>query len=284
MCAAIDIAPRSCARLMTSTIDICSKRSPSRIAVDGGSLGIKQWSDEHIVDVSQRFPSRREAVLYVRVSSKEQEKEGFSIPAGAEDDIAPLAPCLSYVKLLQAAGKDAQLTAYEGAYHGFDNPGRPLARVRVGDSQAKRNSCEFYEQPAGRIMNRQTGLPFSRNDECLKGVGTLGVRCSRACHSHRRRDRSSSASIQASTVHDSNERQRVGRRERPVWDSNSLDSWQLVHGVYVESRERSNGLQRVDVANQHQNSQLIGPRRIGTPCGNWLGVRDDFRNWLVHAA
>ena len=93
---------------------------------------------------------------------------------GAEDDIAPLAPCLSYVKRLQSAGKDAQLTAYEGAYHAFDSPGTPLTRVRVGDSQARRGSCELYEQPAGRIMNRQTGLPFTRNDECLKGVGTLG--------------------------------------------------------------------------------------------------------------
>jgi dienelactone hydrolase len=75
---------------------------------------------------------------------------------------------------LQATGKDAQLTAYEGAYHGFDSPGTPLTRVQVGDSLGKRGSCELYEQPAGRIMNRQTGLPFTRNDECLKGVGTLG--------------------------------------------------------------------------------------------------------------
>jgi dienelactone hydrolase len=93
---------------------------------------------------------------------------------GADDDIAPLAPCLSYVKRLQATGKDAQLTAYEGAYHAFDSPGTPLTRVQAGDSQAKRGSCELYEQPAGRIMNRQTGLPFTRNDDCLKGVGTLG--------------------------------------------------------------------------------------------------------------
>src|SRR6478672_13931038 len=32
--------------------------------------------------------------------------------------------------------------------------------MQTGDSQAKRGSGELYEQPAGRIMNRQTGLPF----------------------------------------------------------------------------------------------------------------------------
>ena len=58
--------------------------------------------------------------------------------------------------------------------YGFDNPGTTqLTRVRLGDSDATRRGCDLYEQPAGRIMNRETGLPFTRNDECLKGVGTL---------------------------------------------------------------------------------------------------------------
>lgn len=92
---------------------------------------------------------------------------------GTADDIAPLRQCLSYVKRLQAAGKDAQLTAYAGAHHGFDSPGTQLTRVRVGDSDAPRPGCDLFEQPAGRIMNRGTGMPFTRNDECLKGVGTL---------------------------------------------------------------------------------------------------------------
>jgi len=93
---------------------------------------------------------------------------------GTADDIAPIGQCLSYVKRLQQAGKDAQLTEYAGAYHGFDNPSTTqLTRVRLGDSSATRRECELYEQPAGRIMNRETGLPFTRNDDCLKGVGTL---------------------------------------------------------------------------------------------------------------
>ncbi len=92
---------------------------------------------------------------------------------GTADDIAPVEQCRSHVKRLQAAGKDVQLTEYAGAYHGFDNPAIPPTRVPVGKSQAKRGGCTLYEQSVGRIMNRDTGLPFTRNDECLKGVGTL---------------------------------------------------------------------------------------------------------------
>jgi dienelactone hydrolase len=92
---------------------------------------------------------------------------------GTADEIAPIRQCLSYVKRLQDAGKDAQLTEYAGAFHGFDGPGTTLTRVRLGDSDAPRRGCDLYEQPAGRIVNRETGLPFTRNDDCLKGVGTL---------------------------------------------------------------------------------------------------------------
>ena len=46
---------------------------------------------------------------------------------GTADEIAPIRQCLSYVKRLQDAGKDAQLTEYAGAFHGFDNPGTALS-------------------------------------------------------------------------------------------------------------------------------------------------------------
>jgi dienelactone hydrolase len=92
---------------------------------------------------------------------------------GTADEIAPIRQCLSYVQRLQVAGKDAQLTEYVGSYHGFDDPSAVLTRVKIGDSDAPRSGCDLYEQPAGRIMNRETSMPFTRNDDCLKGVGTL---------------------------------------------------------------------------------------------------------------
>ena len=90
---------------------------------------------------------------------------------GTADDVAPLAQCLSYVKRLQAAGRDAQLTEYAGAYHGFDNP---LTPVRPAGPQTTRRGCDLYEQSVGRVLNRETGLPLTRNDECLKGGGPPG--------------------------------------------------------------------------------------------------------------
>lgn len=92
---------------------------------------------------------------------------------GTADEIAPIRQCLSYVKRLQDAGKDAQLTEYPGAFHGFDNPGTTLTRVKLGDSDAPRRGCDLYEEPAGRILNRETSRPFTRDDGCLHGVGTL---------------------------------------------------------------------------------------------------------------
>jgi dienelactone hydrolase len=93
---------------------------------------------------------------------------------GTADEIAPIRQCLAYVKRLRDAGKDAQLTEYPGAFHGFDNPdGAGPARVKLGGSDAPRRGCDLYEQPGGRIMNRETSLPFTRDDDCLKGVGTV---------------------------------------------------------------------------------------------------------------
>ena len=35
-------------------------------------------------------------------------------------------------------------------------------------------SRDLYEQSVGRVLNRETGLPLTRNDECLKGGGPPG--------------------------------------------------------------------------------------------------------------
>ena len=90
---------------------------------------------------------------------------------GTADDIAPLAQCLAYVQRLQAEGRDAQLTEYAGAYHGFDNP---LTPVGPPGPPTTRRECDLYEQSVGRILNRETGLPLTRSDDCLKGGGPGG--------------------------------------------------------------------------------------------------------------
>jgi dienelactone hydrolase len=91
---------------------------------------------------------------------------------GTADDIAPIGQCRSYVERLRHAGKDVELTEYVGAQHGFDNPGVPLRRVVEG--QPGVSPCALDESPVGRIVNRDTGLPFTRDDQCLKGRRTVG--------------------------------------------------------------------------------------------------------------
>lgn len=50
---------------------------------------------------------------------------------GAADNWTPAAPCTDFVAHARAAGANADLVAYPGAYHDFDAPGRPI-RERTG--------------------------------------------------------------------------------------------------------------------------------------------------------
>ena len=43
--------------------------------------------------------------------------------------------------------------------------------MRPAGPQTTRRGCDLYEQSVGRVVNRETGLPLTRNDECLKGGG-----------------------------------------------------------------------------------------------------------------
>jgi dienelactone hydrolase len=89
---------------------------------------------------------------------------------GTADDAAPIGPCRSYVERLQKAGKDADLTEYAGAHHAFDSPGTP---VKQSQSQG-RGHCLLNEDPVGRIVNRDTGLPLTASDACIGRGATLG--------------------------------------------------------------------------------------------------------------
>lgn len=50
---------------------------------------------------------------------------------GAADNWTPAAPCTDFVARAHSAGASADIVAYEGAYHDFDAPGRPI-RERTG--------------------------------------------------------------------------------------------------------------------------------------------------------
>ena len=86
---------------------------------------------------------------------------------GTADDVAPLAQCLSYVKRLQAAGRDAQLTEYAGAYHGFDNP---LSPVRPAGPQTTRGGVTCTNSRSA-VSSTARPVCLTGNDDCLKGGG-----------------------------------------------------------------------------------------------------------------
>ena len=90
---------------------------------------------------------------------------------GTADDTAPIEPCRSYVKRLQSAGKDVELKEYVGAHHGFDWPGTPL--TRSPEVQAVGRACVLYENPAGRMVNRDTQRPFTWDDACVVRGATV---------------------------------------------------------------------------------------------------------------
>jgi dienelactone hydrolase len=84
---------------------------------------------------------------------------------GEADVWNPLPPCRDYVDRLKAAGHDVTITTYPGAHHAFDDPGSPAYNVK-DDAQTSR-AC-FRREEEGRLINRDTGLPFSWKDACVQ--------------------------------------------------------------------------------------------------------------------
>ena len=91
---------------------------------------------------------------------------------GSADDYVPVAPCRSYVERLRANRKDVQLTEYPDAHHVFDWAflKKPL---KLAQAQTTRR-CQLAEAPDGRIINSQTGQPFTTSgDPCVEKGTTI---------------------------------------------------------------------------------------------------------------
>jgi dienelactone hydrolase len=91
---------------------------------------------------------------------------------GSADDYVPVEPTRRYVDRLQRAGKDVQLTVYEGARHCFDNPLNPSV-FSLPDA-IHCNDCRREEKQPGNIINLGTGKTFSWNDPCVTRGATVG--------------------------------------------------------------------------------------------------------------
>jgi dienelactone hydrolase len=91
---------------------------------------------------------------------------------GSADDYVPVELTRRYVERLKRAGKDVQLTVYEGARHAFDNPLYPSV-LSLPDAVLT-SSCRREEQQPGNIVNLDTGKTFTWKDACVTRGATVG--------------------------------------------------------------------------------------------------------------
>ena len=86
---------------------------------------------------------------------------------GTQDDYNPIALCKAYVARLKDAGRDAHVTEYPTASHGFDNPLGPVPPAVVAGAQSVRH-CTIREEPTGVLINSSTHQPFTYKDPCVE--------------------------------------------------------------------------------------------------------------------
>lgn len=90
---------------------------------------------------------------------------------GEADNWVPIAPCQAYVERLRQAGRDVKLLSYPDATHAFDIffLKAPLNRP---DAQTGRR-CQLEERSPGKIVNRESGQPFTFADPCVERGTTI---------------------------------------------------------------------------------------------------------------
>jgi dienelactone hydrolase len=85
---------------------------------------------------------------------------------GVADDYVSLPRCRSYVERLRRAGKNVELTEYEGAQHVFDGV-QFKPPLKVPDAQTTLN-CRLEEIADGIVVNSQTKQRFTYSDPCVE--------------------------------------------------------------------------------------------------------------------
>ncbi|HYS19800.1 MAG TPA: dienelactone hydrolase family protein [Gemmatimonadales bacterium] len=150
---------------------------PTRIAILGGSRGgqIALYASLKRFQRAYGRPGVEFAaylVLYAPCNTTYIEDTDVSdrpirLFHGDADDYNPVAPCRAYVERLRAAGKDVQLTEYPDTHHVFDNALFSTTPVLWPRAQTTRR-CVLKEEPMGRIINAETGAPFTYADPCVE--------------------------------------------------------------------------------------------------------------------
>lgn len=91
---------------------------------------------------------------------------------GTADDYVPAAPAREYAERLRRAGRDVQITLFDGARHSFDNPLNPQV-LQLPDAMVP-DGCRYEERPAGVIVNLETGKPFDLSAARVRRGASVG--------------------------------------------------------------------------------------------------------------
>jgi len=152
---------------------------PNRIVVMGFSKG----AVAAVYSSSQRFrnlygPANVEFAAHVglytpcNVSYREETKvsgKPIRLFHGVADDWVSIEPCRGYVARLKAAGADAVLTEYPGAYHAYDRLQKEPEKYP--QAQTTRH-CLLAEGEGGAIVNTKTGMRYDLNTDACVERGT----------------------------------------------------------------------------------------------------------------
>ena len=69
-------------------------------------------------------------------------------------------------------------------------------------------------------------------------------------------------------------------RATPAWDSNPLDPAQAIEIMDIPTTYARRSPWRLPAPNEDRTPQLQAVEELALMRSDWLGVRDDFRNWL----
>jgi dienelactone hydrolase len=153
---------------------------PNRIVVMGFSKG----AVAAVYSSGERFrnlygPANVEFAAHVglytpcNVSYREETKvsgKPIRLFHGIADDWVSIEPCRGYVARLKAAGADAVLTEYPGAYHAYD---RSFSKEPAKYPQAQTTRhCLLAEGEGGEIVNTKTGTRYDLNTDACVERGT----------------------------------------------------------------------------------------------------------------
>lgn len=149
---------------------------PERIAVMGfskGAVAAVYSSSERFsrlyAPANVRFAAHMGLYTPCNVRYKDEERttgKPIRLYHGTPDDWVTVAPCRELVARLKAAGGNAALAEYPGAYHAYD-AFQLKAPLKFAQAQTTRN-CSLEEGANGAILNSKTGRAYDMNDSCVE--------------------------------------------------------------------------------------------------------------------